>query len=886
MDAKNYKQFHLLYAIALIVALPNAHAANVTWDGGGGASNTFWSTASNWSSDTLPTSIDTIRFSGTSVANNNDFATGTAFSGLTFNGVSNLTSSAFNLTGNSIVLSAGGVITTSAATTGTLTDTISLNVTMSNNNPIISTGTSHNLIIAGVLSGGAASLTKAGAGTLTLSGANTYTGSTAVTVGTLVLGNSLAMQNSALNTATSIAGGVNLSGITTLTLGGLTGGSGDLASVITTGYGGLTALTLNNSANLAYSGVIVNGAANMTLTKTGAGTQTLTGTSANTYTGLTTVSAGGLTLAKSAGVDAIAGNVLVNGTLTLGASDQIKNTSNVELTGGTFAMATYNETVASVILNGGSINGGTSAVTGPPAIAAVPVTLTVGNSIDLKSGTTSGNVILAGTAGATKTTSGTVTLSGANTYTGTTTLSAGTLQLGVNGVGSVGAVTSGPVGTGILALNGGTLSASGTSSRTLFNAVTIGGNVTLGNGANTGVLVFSAGVDLSGDGRTLTTASNVDFDGVVSNGSIIKDGSGVLKLNAANTFNGLTISGGTVSIGGGSALSTGTLTLNGGSISSATAVSRSIANLVNFTGNAGFGGDGTGTLTLSANADLGGDIRTLTTAVDTTFSGIISNGGINKTGASTLTLSGANTYTGTTTISQGRLQLATTGSLRFVIGSSGVNNAVNGTGSNTMNGQFVFDLTGATTNTNATWTIVAASLNPTYGTSFSVAGFIGDGLGNWTKETNGVRYIFSQSSSVLSVQSLGGVTPYNAWVNSWPGFIQTAPTDDPDGDGYNNNMEFAFGGNPTSGTGAFLSAALVGSDVVISYVAMTTPSAVTYQVQSTTDLSTGEWSNLDVTIRKSGNQEGISQPSIYERKEFLVPTTAREFYRVQATIAP
>ena len=74
--------------------------------------------------------------------------------------------------------------------------------------------------------------------------------------------------------------------------------------------------------------------------------------------------------------------------------------------------------------------------------------------------------------------------------------------------------------------------------------------------------------------------------------------------------------------------------------------------------------------------------------------------------------------------------------------------------------------------------------------------------------------------------------------------------------------------------------------MVISYVAMTTPNAVTYQVQSTTDLSTGEWSNLDVTIRKSGNQEGISQPSIYERKEFLVPTTAREFYRVQATIAP
>jgi len=51
-------------------------------------------------------------------------------------------------------------------------------------------------------------------------------------------------------------------------------------------------------------------------------------------------------------------------------------------------------------------------------------------------------------------------------------------------------------------------------------------------------------------------------------------------------------------------------------------------------------------------------------------------------------------------------------------------------------------------------------------------------------------------------------------------------------------------------------------------------------------LSTGGWSNLNVTIRKSVNQEGISQPSIYERREFSVPVTTKGFYRVQATILP
>jgi autotransporter-associated beta strand protein len=208
-----------------------------------------------------------------------------------------------------------------------------------------------------------------------------------------------------------------------------------------------------------------------------------------------------------------------------------------------------------------------------------------------------------------------------------------------------------------LALNGGKLSSGGGSGRTLFNAVTIGGNVILGDAVNNGTLTFSAGVDLGGSARTLTTASNVNLNGAVTSGSIIKDGSGILTLGGVNTFNGLTSSSGIVSVAGGSALGTGTLTFNGGSISSATAGSRSIANLVNFTGNAGFGGDGTGTLTLSANADLGGVTRTLTTAVDTTFSGIISNGGINKAGASTLTLGGANNYTGNTTISSGVLQV-------------------------------------------------------------------------------------------------------------------------------------------------------------------------------------------------------------------------------------
>ena len=57
--------------------------------------------------------------------------------------------------------------------------------------------------------------------------ANTFTGTTTNVAGSMVLGNSLALQNSALNTTGSGVGnataGIKIRGVTSLTLGGLTG---------------------------------------------------------------------------------------------------------------------------------------------------------------------------------------------------------------------------------------------------------------------------------------------------------------------------------------------------------------------------------------------------------------------------------------------------------------------------------------------------------------------------------------------------------------------------------------------------------------------------------------------------------------------------------------
>jgi autotransporter-associated beta strand protein len=179
------------------------------------------------------------------------------------------------------------------------------------------TDTATPLTIQGVVSG-SGSLTKTDTGLLTLSGANTFSGATTVSAGTLAIGNNLALQNSALDTTG--AGVITITGFTTPTFGGLKGGA-NLASVITTGYGSITAITLNPAAGVSntYSGAIANGAAGMTLTKSGSGTQVLSGT--NTYTGATTVSNGTLLVdgATTNSTVTVVSNAILGGTGFLGS---------------------------------------------------------------------------------------------------------------------------------------------------------------------------------------------------------------------------------------------------------------------------------------------------------------------------------------------------------------------------------------------------------------------------------------------------------------------------------------------------------------------------------------------------------------------------------------
>jgi autotransporter-associated beta strand protein len=192
-------------------------------------------------------------------------------------------------------------------------------------------------------------------GSVQLNSANTFSGATYVSKGTLLLNNSLALQNSTFNT--SLAGTLSFGSLTSATLAGLTG-LGNLALPAN------FSLTVgNNNASSTFNGAVSGPGA--TLTKTGTGTLTLNG--GNTYTGGTTV--GG-------------------GTLALGAAGSLNGTISVSSGATLDVSAAGNYSLATSVSGAGVINGSVTLVSGGQlAAASTTSTLSLNNNLTLTNGT-------------------------------------------------------------------------------------------------------------------------------------------------------------------------------------------------------------------------------------------------------------------------------------------------------------------------------------------------------------------------------------------------------------------------------------------------------------------------------------------------------------------
>jgi len=330
------------------------------------------------------------------------------------------------------------------------------------------------LQVSSVISNGG--INKTGAGILNLLAANTLSGTVTVSDGTLALSNTSALQNATLDTGT--AGGTqlvtfNASGNNTYNIGALQGGDALAIGANTISVGA-------NNASTIFSGAISGTGGGFT--KVGSGTITLSG--ANSFTGPTAINAG----AVRATIAGALGGTATNTVVASGAA--------LELAGG-FSLNAEPITISGTgIGNGGAIRNisGANTNTGFITLAAnsrinsdagtllVNVTGADANAItgsfNLSLGG-AGNLdfrdrIAIGTGVLTKDGSGTLTLISAASHSGGTTLSSGTIQLGT--------VANNALGTGTVTLNGGILSGNNTVTRTLTNEVTIGGNMTFGDG--------------------------------------------------------------------------------------------------------------------------------------------------------------------------------------------------------------------------------------------------------------------------------------------------------------------------------------------------------------------------------------------------------------------
>ncbi len=557
------------------------------------------------------------------------------------------------------------------------------------------------------IDGGIAHITKAGSGIMRLGGTNSYKGTTSVNGGQLNAGNDSALGTA--NGTTVVAAGAQLlleHGVDTLeehlTLSGAgIGGTnaalrvaGSAAIQFTVTLGASTTIDVPFGSGLSLEGVV---SGTGPLTKIGAGTLQLAGSSANTFTGGLMARNGLLLLSKLAG-SAVQGDLIIGSTDTTATA---RHTRSANLggvvtvnAGSLYDLDGNNESIDALTLNaGGDVRTGTGMLTldgdvvvNPP-LALSGTTSTIDGRLGVGVGSrqfivaeTGGiggdgadlriNARISGTADIIKSGPGDLSLTASNSFTGQLTVQDG--ELLISNDYALGSTAANTVLTGDSILH---VSGDLTVDENLF--------LNAAGKANVGVVRSQGTNDWTGSiflGQTtvvnVATNSELNAAGLINGlGGLTKTGPGLLVYSgtASNTYFGSTI------------VNEGTLRLERttahGSIPGDLFVGNTVGapqyDVVEATGPVPQISEGSdiflnywsrlvielpgtqqriATLSGFGSVELDGATLVLDSGKSAVFDGFISgSGGVRKSGTSTVTFNGGNSFTGDTQVQNGTL---------------------------------------------------------------------------------------------------------------------------------------------------------------------------------------------------------------------------------------
>ena len=637
-------------------------------------------------------------------------------------------------------------------------------------------------------------LTKNGAGTAVITAASVYTLGTTINAGTLTLSGAGGLPTASAVNLSNWGAALDISGISAggQTIGSLSGVAGTSVAL-----GGKNLNVGGDNTSTTFDGVIL--LTGGSLTKAGSGTMTL----GSGVSGSGTITANGGTIQAAEG------------------NWHQENLDIVVNSGATFTTSAGNSRALSWTLNGGTVNSrgddsptfwgnmmlyDSQAVTvGGSAVSTIAshVMLGAGSGFAVGAGSTlnmtgaiSNSVWAGGSGSFIKTGGGTLTLSNANNnYTGATTINAGSLVF--TSVAAVGSTS------GIIVNNGGSLDFdSGTAGGTISTPISLNGdgagNAALDTFFAGNQITFTAPITLLGDSLIRAVGNNVtmNFTNAIDgtgdlNFAAFGGGAGAkdfMVLSGASQYTGnlviinwygsaqVTLSGGDnrlpttalVAVKG-SAGTPGALDLNGNNqtiagLSDAIGwggVDAGTRSVVNTSGTAV-------TLTLNTTADQSSGVTIGGTDINGTTGNNLS---LVKTGANTQTLTGANTYSGNTTVNGGTLSLGQVNS----------NNE---------------------SSTVSIATTSGAKLNLAFSGTDTVGKLYINGVqqpaGNYTSAHASGTFTGGGTLQVTSGSGFTGWITGSFAKGSVPGG-QQGPNDDPDHDGVSNLMEYAIAGeDPTA----------------------------------------------------------------------------------------